>query len=189
MKFVELNEEQQEKAIEKHRQCNVDYDEWDDFLREDLQNAVKDYGFSDITIYADTSFCQGSGACFTCDPIDIEKYLRKTKQYSKYRKLHQLIKDNDLTGKIERTSIRYNHSNTIDSNLIVSYNIDITPEQDRLVGELQQDIIDYVRRECDEWHKVLENNYLNLTSDESVKETIIANEWDFEIADPEVTYL
>lgn len=189
MKFEELNEEQQAKALDKHRHINVDYEDWDDFLCEDLKNAVKDYGFNDITIYADTSFCQGSGACFTCDPIDIEKYLRKTKQYTKYRKLHQLIKDEDCTGKIERTSTLYNHSNTIDSNLIVSYNIDITPEQDRLVGELQQDIIDYVRRECNEWHKVLENNYLNMISDEQVKETIIANDLDFEIKDPVVSYL
>ena len=189
MKFEELNEKQQAKAIDEHRYINVEDFIWNDFLYEDLQSKMKEYGFDDITISADTSFCQGSGASFTCDNIDIEKYLRKTKQYTKYRKLHQLIKDKDLTGTIERISHRYNHSNTVDCNLVVSYNIDITTVQDDLVGELQQDIIDYVRGECDEWHKVLENHYLNLTSDDAVKETIIANEYDFEIADPEVTYL
>lgn len=188
MKFEELNTEQQEKAIEVYRHINVD-DDWDDYLREDLQNRMAEYGFDDIKISADTSFSQGSGASFTCDNIDLIKYLTKTKQLTKYRKIKELIVERECTGKIERIDHRYNHYNTVDCNVNVSYYTDITEVQDDLVGKLQKDIIDFVRQECKDFHRQLENDYLNNISDESVKQAIIDNNYDFAVKDDDVTYL
>ena len=188
MKFEELNEEQQEKAIERYRHINVD-DDWDDYLREDLQNRMAEYGFDDIVISADTSFSQGSGASFTCSDIDLIKYLTKTRQLTKYRKLKELIVQRECTGKIERIDHHYNHYNTVDCNIIVSYYIDITAAQDDLVGKLQQDIIDFVRQECRDFHRQLETDYLKNISDESVQQAIIDNGYEFTIKADDVTYL
>lgn len=189
MKFEELNEEQQAKAIDKHRYINVDYNEWDDFLKDDLKEKMESFGFSDIEISSDTSFCQGSGASFTCSDIDLMKYLTASKQLSKYRKLKPWIKERELTASIERTSHMYNHSNTINISMDLLYSINMTPEQDVLFNELKTDIIEFVRRECDAFHSELETNYLQLISDKNVAETIIANEIEFAIKEPNVYYL
>lgn len=188
MKFEELNAEQQAKAIEQHRHINV-YSGWDDFLEDDFKEKMNTFGFSDIDISSDTSFCQGSGASFTCNDIDLIKYLTTSKQLSKYRKLKQWIKDGDLTASIKRTSHSYNHSNTIDISLDVLYSINVTPEQSDLLGEFKTDIIEFVRSECNAFHRELEKEYLTLISDDEVKDNIIANELDFAIKDPNVNYL
>lgn len=188
MKFTELNEEQKAKAIEKHRHINV-YDGWDDFLDDEFKEKMEPFGFSDIEISSDTSFCQGSGASFTCSDIDLMKYLTASKQLSKYRKLKPWIKDRDLTASIERVSHSYNHSNTINISMDLLYSINMTPEQDILFNELKTDIIEFVRRECDEFHRELETNYLQLISDKDVEETIIANDIEFAIKVPNVDYL
>lgn len=186
MKFTELNEEQKAKAIEKHRHINV-YDGWDEFLADDFKEKMEPFGFSDIEISSDTSFCQGSGASFTCSDIDLMKYLTSTKQLSLYRSIKKMIQDREITGSISRISHSYNHSNTIACEIKTCY--DVSKVQYNLMQALQDDIIEFVRRECDAFHRELETNYLQLVSDKDVEETIIANEIEFAIKEPNVDYL
>lgn len=185
MKYEELNEDQKAKALDQYRQINVDFDEWDEAIRDELKYKVREYGFDDITIRADVSFTQGSGASFTCDIIDLEKYLRKSKQWTKYRKLQQAIKDKELTGSIISNSHSYNHEYTV-SCFLSTHEFDLS---DDLIKDLIEDINHYVRSECKTAHREMEDFYLKETSDEEVESSIIVNEYDFEVKDTNVTYL
>lgn len=188
MKFTELNEVQKAKAIENYRNINTD-EGFDDCELDDFSTLMAEYGFSNIKISYDTSFCQGSGASFTTEYINLQDYINKTEQQEKYKSLLEFIKDSELTGKVVRLTHHYNHSNTVMADFENLYCIDSTPEQDKLIEEFGKELTEFLRTECDKFHRAMETMVLNLNSDEAVQDAIIANDYDFEIKDPEVTYL
>lgn len=191
MKFNDLNDEQKVRAIETHRDINVDYQEWNDSVQEEHHNKLKSVGFDGVESQYSGFWTQGSGASFTADSLDIEKFLRATKRWSYYRVLHEFIRINELWVKVVRTSHRYCHENTTEAELRGSAFIDLTPRQEQLHDELEKEIDDYITNAGIEYYKALENEYNYLTSDEQVSEAIIGNELDFE-EDPreaDITYI
>lgn len=191
MKFEELNEEQQAKAIEKYRDINVDFQEWHDFVKADHHEKLESVGFSGVESQYSGFWSQGDGASFTASSIDIEKFLRSQKRWTYYRPLHEMIRINEIWAKVVRTSHNYSHENTTQAETCHEYFIDLSARQETLFTELEQEIDDYITEAGKEYYRDLETAYYDLTSDEQVKETIIINEFDFE-EDPreaDVTYL
>lgn len=191
MKFEELNAEQQAKAIELNRDINVDYDEWNDFVKEEHHSNLEAVGFDGVESAYSGFWSQGDGASFTATSLDIEKFLRSQKRWTHYRALHEMIRINEIWAKVVRTTHHYCHENTTQAELHGEHYIDLTPRQEKLYEELEKEIDEYITTAGQKYYSALNNAYNDLTSDEQVQETIIANDMDFE-EDPReasVTYI
>ena len=63
-KFEELSKDVRQKVVERNRDINVAYEDWDLYLMEDFYDILKILGYSDTRIHY-TGFCsQGDGASF-----------------------------------------------------------------------------------------------------------------------------
>lgn len=190
MKFTELNDKQKATALDKHRDINVDCSEWCEHITSKFYEELNAIGFEGVESQY-SGFCsQGDGASFTAESIDIEKFLRSQKRWSHYRQLHEMIRIKDITGEVKRDpGSRYSHYNTTEAFLDGDWQLDLTPKQQALYDELQKELDDYITEQGKAYYSELDTCYYDLISDENVKETIIANDMDFEETDHSVTYI
>lgn len=183
--YADLNEAQKEKAIEIMRDLeNQDstpfwstciLDDW----KEDLES---NYGISEAVIYW-SGFCsQGDGASISTEYyIDIEKFLRKCKAWSKFRVLHNIVDREEIHAKVERSSSRYSHENTVGGSVELDYNIDWTSTQEANAERLEEFLTDKIRELSRELYRELEKENDYQQSDEALWETITANEYSYAV--------
>jgi len=176
-KFNELASEVQEKVIEKNRNWNVEYQGWADHLLDDWKCQLEEIGFEDVEIYYSGFWNQGDGACFETKCFDFEK-LVKHLDCKKYRHLLTIV--DYLSGAIEKNSYsnHYSHEKTryvsIDLN-----NHRETPLLEKLVNEFEEDLETLRKNLSHQIYKQLTTEYMYLTSDDAVKESIECNEMEF----------
>lgn len=163
--FDELTKEQQKKAIDNLRNINTDGDYWfEDIIREWKEKLTRQ-GFLSPEIYF-SGFCsQGDGASFKAE-VDIEKFLKGRRMATKYKEAITNYQEGESSAEIT-TSGRYCHEYTM---TIDGYN---TPD------ELDSLILDHAREQARKIYKELEKEYFYLSSDESIIDTIKANEYTF----------
>ncbi|MHA2380642.1 MAG: hypothetical protein ACXADS_15305 [Candidatus Thorarchaeota archaeon] len=133
--------------IEEHRQINIDEsDYWADGVLDDFIYTMwrKGIDVEKENIGWDVSFCQGSGACFSCDINDKElfdKFCRTHNLYVDYPILERALTAGcEPWFKCERsTSSRYNHSSSMTvtfSNDMSFY--DLIPREDYEEGYYEE---------------------------------------------------
>lgn len=166
LKFNELNDRQKSIVIDKNYNINVEHD-WYEFLLDDFKRDLKKLGFSDIEINFSGFSSQGDGASFTgvLDLENIEKIKKKNLEFYWLDKTALgLFKatsfdDDETIIEINRTGSMYYHYNTVSS-----YNDSLN------------EFVQYVSKEI---YKALESNYDCLTSNESITESLINNDYEF----------
>ena len=207
--FEELSPEAQENALENNRDINVDYDGWEDGVTEGFKEDMKEIGIDDIEISFSGFYSQGDGASFTSEDIDTRKLFNAigiksndalnmevddersrggNKEF--YDLLDTLedvghldrnrIKPEEIRVTIERTDSRHVHYNTVRANVEIWDEPDGWEEPYGFTDELEGKVTEYIRGLCKDLYRKLENEYDNLTSDESVKETLMDNDYEFD---------
>ena len=177
--FAELDEETQQKAIEKLYDINVDH-EWYDCTYEDVKEIGKIIGIRVDKVYFSGFSSQGDGACFEGSYEYAKGSGKAIRTYAP--------RDTELHGIADRlTAIQrpymyglyahvkqrghYYHENCTEIDVDHDGYYDTLPYDD-IVEELR----DFMR-----WiYSRLEKEYEYLTSEESIKETIEANEYEFD---------
>ncbi len=197
-KFEELSEESQQKAIENNIDINVDY-EWSEYSIEQWKERLHMIGFENAEIRFSGFSSQGSGASFTSD-IDLEKIINTLAMcglsYSNYHKYNALERMEyhgliDIQAEVRRTSNHYVHENTCTVHHSFDYYHDtgLTDTQFNNIEGIAQDFIEeieYLRSQLSqEIYYDLRKEYEWRNSDEQVKESLIANEYEF-TADGEI---
>lgn len=188
--FDELNATQQAEAINVLRdienQDSTPY--WSVFVvdqwKEDLST---EYGVTDPVIFWSGFSSQGDGASISTDYyIDIEKFLRKCKVWSKFRVLHNIVDREEIHCRFDRSSSRYSHENTVSGHVELDYNIDWTSKQEETAERLEEFLTETIRDLSRTLYKELDdaNDYHH--SDEAIKDLINANDYRFEVLDGEV---
>lgn len=178
--FSELSEEAQERAIEKFREHNLDY-EWWDFVYYDAREIAKLIGIEIDNIYFSGFGNQGDGACFVGHYHYERGSVKNIKEYAPMDKeLHRITLE---LSKLQRRYFyqvyaqvkhvgRYHHAH--------STRIDVFGENQTYIKdddevEVQKLLRDYMR-----WiYKKLEREYEHIQSDEVIRETIEANAYEF----------
>ena len=186
LKFNELNDEQKEKVIENYRDINVDY-EWWQFIKEDFHAQLDILGFYDIESYFSGFWSQGDGASFTGkfnypeNEKEVETILKKLIDGYNYKddKLDyaknilrngMIEKKKDIDDEYYPCKLEiYSRSNYCHSNTM------------QLLNNDNNDFLDNCRWLVDEYYKTLENEYYYLISDEAIKETLIINDYEFDV--------
>jgi len=182
--WLKIDKDIADKIIENYDDINVSHN-WYDFIIEEFCESITEYGFNvnteDIQFTGFNS--QGDGASFIGD-VDIVQFLRKTKKLSKYKSVRRMI-DNDIiynTVNIERITSSYSHENTCEINdvEVLSWDYDLTKMQADKIASIEE-MIEVARTQfCLDLYDALEKEYNNLTSRDSVLETLEINEYEFD---------
>ena len=169
--FDELNEETKKKVLEKFRYINVEWD-WYEPVYEGFKEIVSEYGIEIDDMNFSGFYSQGDGASFTGEISDFKKFAEKT-GLEKLARFSKVIEEN-LVMKIKRYSSNYYHSGSVYADVYGSY-VSHPAIENPIEGKLRE-----VKEElCEKLYRILEEEYDYLTSDEVVKETIIANGYEF----------
>lgn len=185
--FNELSEEAKERAIEKerHNQCYLDC-EWWEFVYEHHTQAIKKAGFDITRIYFSGFWSQGDGAMFEYDGLD-KKLLYKavdSLDLPKWKKA--ILKNGYISGKGVQSG-RYCHENSCSHSIYIETDNGMQHYDniEKLFYEYTTDIEEYIEGFyidlCSDLYKELESEYEYLTSDESISEYLIANEFEFTV--------
>lgn len=179
-KFDELSDKAKEKALEQFRDINTD-DNWYESVYETWKEKLEAMGYSDAEIMFSGFWSQGDGASFTCDSIDLLKWLKCHRRTGYYRILVKPIKEySQLTASIERNNSHYVHERSISAVI----HDDIYESNDKIEKkyiELEKELDLDAETLSSEIYKSLEKEYNYLSSDECVTEMIIANEYEFTV--------
>lgn len=180
-----LNEAQKAQAIEIMRDLE-NHDStpfWSQCILEDWKEHLEsNYGISEAVIYWSGFSSQGDGASISTEYyIDIEKFLRKCKAWSKFRVLHNIVDREEIHAKVNRSSSRYSHENTVGGSVELDYNIDWTPTQEANAERLEEFLTDTIRDLSRTLYRELEKENDYQQSDEALWATIEANEYDFKV--------
>jgi hypothetical protein len=201
----ELSAEAKEKALEKHRDWNVQ-DEWYDFVVDAWKEKLDAIGFEHAEIHFSGFSSQGDGACFDAH-CNMDKLL---KSYYPKELVDFIVEYFDLSAKINTVNHHYSHENTRDFNLVWDCPnsfvkvMDVSTESlPLLIGtveeyaqklldirirnqigpidlkEFEKDIEENRTSLCRELYRELEDAYESLTTDEAVTESLEANEKEF----------
>jgi hypothetical protein len=170
--FDELYETVKKKILDKYRNINVDYDGWDDWVLEDWYIKLKSLGYEDAKIYFSGFWSQGDGACFTAT-VNIDQYLSAHKLTTRFKHLLEWADYISITITHRR---HYYFARSTDVNVEFR---EENQEVEALLNELEAMIKKERETLGDEIYKNLEDVYCDLTSDESVAETLRINEYEF----------
>ena len=181
--------------IEKHRQINVEHDWWE-FVYEEFKERMAKVGIEVDKIYFSGFWSQGDGACFegTINPL---RFFRKhfPQEYPTIR----LVLRHGGTARIScRHSGHYyhEHSTSFSIDYDMPSNVMPTPtdfhelivegydaSMELEMSDFETQSVELFRKYMRELYRELEKEYDNLTSDEAVMETIVANSLHEEIED------
>ena len=182
-----------EEVLNQYRDINVDYDWWDctyecftERMRDTYSVEVEDIQFTGF-------WSQGDGASFTGYVSDLQKFLSFFP--SDYPMIHMMWEDGGevhlrLTRGLDR---RYCHENTVYLNISTDIFMEVLEAEDadplryaaaiKWDKQLDDEVAhltrvgqDFLRNRMGELYCDLEKEYEYLTSDEAVRDTIIAND-------------
>jgi hypothetical protein len=171
--FNELDDKAKEKALDKYRFINVDYDGWCDL--DWYENDLEFYGFLDSKVYWSGFASQGDGACFICKSFDVLDFLRKTKLCNKFRFIYDNVRLNNMYfgGNIYHSSMYYHERSTTLSIDYEWYGVDCKYDlcYTKFL-EFEEFLKQWIIEKARDIYSSIEKGYDELTSDESVEETI-----------------
>lgn len=160
-KFEELNPEAQEKSIKGNWALNVENISWWDTTYEDAKMiGLEITGFDlDRGRYVNAEFIE--------DAYDTANKIKTNHGdlCDTYKIAIEFIKNWD--------NLVYKNSNGISINIVSEENVD---NFDQEANELEEKFLKDI---CENYRKILNDEYEYLTSSEAIKETLIANEYDF----------
>lgn len=181
-KFEELSEEAQQKAIENSNNINVDYQDWYDSVYENFKEETKEFQIDKM--YFSGFWSQGDGAMFEYSNVSDELFYKAidSLKISNWKK--QLIKDNCFIYARGKQSGRYSHEKSCDHSIEIEKPFgSLYPNIENFLYESEEYITDYI---IDHYETLarklygdLEESYNYLTSEESVKEALIGNDYEF----------
>lgn len=173
--FAELAEDVQEHVLNHFRDINTNY-EWYDSVYDYWTDKLEGYGFIAPKIYFSGFWSQGDGACFDAE-IDLDR------AFDRYLEEFPLSHAEgfraflyECEARIVTTNHRYSHWNCRS----IEYDSGhsgrcLNSKLDRFIGWLEEK-----RKEFSQAiYRELESEYNYLTSDEAVKESIDANDYEF----------
>lgn len=172
-KFEELSKESQANAIDKMRDFNTEHDDWYEGIFEGFQETLTEAGFLDANIQFSGFWSQGDGLSFDAK-IDASKFATTPNE----KRVCDLI-DKGLIDEltIEKTSFanHYSHEKT----RYVDYSICNGNNCNKILENLCEKIENKRLELCKDFYNTLQKDYYYLQSDETVKEYIIANDYEF----------
>lgn len=173
----------------KYRECNVDFDDWYEYVYQEFTEDMEAIGVRVDNIYFSGFWSQGDGACFEGRVEDSKTFL---KNFQGYPMLNNLASNGGSVTISVTHSGHYYHENCTHWNyefdtfeLVVPALTDFHEKVIRIMDEeldieaskFEAEAIEFMKDKMRELYSKLSDEYDHLTSDEVVAETIVANDW------------
>lgn len=184
MLFANMTAEQKKECLEKYRYINVEEGtNWDDAHIGTFKETLEEKGFQGVEVTHSNSFSsQGDGASFTFTGLDAALFFKgafenpNTPEYVK-----EFLNCTEFKG--ERWDQRYVHENSVR----VEINYDNVPETNPIAWDEMKGynnmVKEFVISSSRELYQELSSVYDDLISDEEIANTLIANEYNFNVYD------
>jgi hypothetical protein len=185
-KFSELSAEAQQTAIDNYRDINTDYD-WHETVYDDFESLCKTIAV-DVDLkktYFSGFYHQGSGSSFTAW-VDVKACLEaikadKWKQYAPLEEMKFYPVTDNMLRLCHLCSCNIEPTNR-ESSVRIDFDSDTYGKHTNIDAVIQEieDFFEDMANTLNNWlYTTLEKEYEYLSSDEAVKDTIIANEYEF----------
>lgn len=183
--YNELSDEAKRHALETLHNINI-HDQWFDFVFDDVKAIAELMGIDIDNIYFSGFWSKGNGACFEGHYEYRRGSVQDVQQYAPQDKeLHRIVKELAELQKVcfyqARAAIK--HSGHYYHQYCTDISLDYESHdsgKDHYPGEHVEETIIGTLRDFMLWiYRHLEKNYEDLTSEESIIETIKANEYEF----------
>lgn len=178
--------------LDKYRYINVEHNDWHDCEIDYWKEKLEQVGYSNVEIQY-SGFCsQGDGASFTANvyPKNLTKFMDQHNLAATYPHMYSIAQHQYVSLRMTRLSSRYSHEHTVegDGEMETMYEPDesadlreaamweIYCKAEHEFPELVKSFEDISRDYMQQIYSDLENEYDHLTSDEAVKETLLAND-------------
>ena len=185
-KSVEFDTQQKE-LVEKYREINVDHNDWHDYIWEDFVIEMIKKGINAKEMYYSGFWSQGDGASFIGE-IDMSVFLKAHDLEHQYQGAVHFASIDELPARLVRSG-RFPHEGSITLDMYcdgwnnyeeddirhATYDALYEILQDEW-KELEKDVLKICQRYMQNLYRKLEEGYEALTSDETVWDTIVAND-------------
>lgn len=178
--FNELSTEAQAIAINKYREYNQQNVDYLHFFVDDCKEQIEEAGFTDITVQYSLNYCQGDGLSFSADSYSklgdlINKHLGEGKEDS------ACIIENNLEFTLSGNKGNYCYSKKDQLDLYLDYysSLNDIPNTEELVVKVREELEDIYIDLCGKLKKQGYEDIEYQDSEEAIKETINANEYEF----------
>jgi hypothetical protein len=186
--FNELSEEAQQKAINHNRDYNIEYEDWYEFVYEEFKKQAIKEGFDIDRMYFSGFWSQGDGAMFEYTSLNdklLEDFI-STLHLSEMRK--NWIRSNIyISGKGNHRG-NYYHEGSCNHNIHwevgngdLHWSTNFYQWLESFSDDFEDFVVDRYNDLCHSLYNSLEAEYEGLTSDESIKEILILNEYNFDL--------
>lgn len=177
--------------IEKYRHWNVEHVEWWQCTYEDFKQQMGEQGIYVSDMYFSGFWSQGDGACFEGFVEDMKQYLEKNFKPEDYPMIRKLLDGGGSVKFSVKHSGHYYHENCtqfyIEADRLEhvldapsDFHVAVLENYDQLLdGEIvdfEKESVEIFKNFMRKFYRDLEQEYDHLTSDEAVKEAIVANE-------------
>lgn len=177
--------------IEKYRHWNVEHVEWWQCTYEDFKQQMGEQGIYVSDMYFSGFWSQGDGACFEGFIEDMKQYLEKNFKPDDYPMIRKLLDGGGSVKFSVKHSGHYYHENCtqfyIEADRLEhvldapsDFHVAVLENYDQLLdGEIvdfEKESVEIFKNFMRKFYRDLEQEYDHLTSDEAVKEAIVANE-------------
>ena len=174
------NPELKQKVLEKHHDINTEFD-WYDFTLDDWKQKLEAAGFLNPEIQFTGFWSQGDGASFTCNNIDLVKFMESEQTFTQRQIniIRALQEYNIISFKINRRAFQYSHKYTCyvdftDYGIRANWN-----HIQKIIDNVHSSIISRRLYLCDDIYESLEKEYDYLSSEEAIMETLECNDYEF----------
>jgi hypothetical protein len=186
--FNELSEEAQQKTINHNRDYNIEYEDWYEFVYEEFKKQAIKEGFDIDRMYFSGFWSQGDGAMFEYTSLNdklLEDFI-STLHLSEMRK--NWIRSNIyISGKGNHRG-NYYHERSCNHNIHwevnngdLHWSTNFYQWLESFSDDFEDFVVDRYNDLCHSLYNSLEAEYEGLTSDESIKEILILNEYNFDL--------
>jgi len=176
-KFDELPPKIQEKVMQEQRDFLSEVWDADGYIIPNFKEDMEKFGISDVEVNYSGFSSQGDGASFT-GFVDLAKFIKATHKEKEYAKLLKEIEAGNVDdgAKIERFNHQYSYAGTTGTN----YSVNSDKKDVGMQAELlDNDLNKFIKEKSNDIYKEMQNDYENEMSDESVKDSIEMNEYEF----------
>lgn len=178
--WLEFDKTIAEKIIEKNRYINIDYPWYDDTINDFIEEMEKrgiDIEYKNVKFSG--FYSQGDGASFICNLSNtyIDNWITANKE--EFPKLSNMVGKDFIYGYVSKNGYanHYCHEKTVNAHIETAIDDnEFTEEMEKLERLIETNLRSYMV----ELYNRLEKGYDYLTSDESIIETLEANEYEFD---------
>ena len=191
-----MNPDTKAQLIDKHRYINVDHDDWYECVYAEFTERMRDEIGVDVEkIYFSGFGSQGDGACFIGEVEDFPKLMTHYNLTPEYPMLSKLL---EMGGRAQCSLShrgRYYHDDSVsfdwdidvftDCMVVSSLFIELVVERFDILLDVEKDkfmveVESCLKAEMRQLYRDLQREHDAFTTDESVWDTIVANELDKE---------